>query len=269
MEQYNLDKKNAPIGVFDSGLGGISVLRALVREMPNENFLYYGDSANAPYGTKTLEEVRALTVASFEYLIQKGVKAVVVACNTATSAAVRYLREKYPDEIIIGIEPAIKPATNVCEQPNIIAMATPMTLKEQKFHALMDRYKDNANIMPLPCPGLVEFVEEGKVGTEEFLQFMTGLLEPFKEQKIDAVVLGCTHYPFAVSEIKKVLGDHVKLFDGAWGTARETKRRILEAGLANNQDMSGTITYENSAMSEDRLATCNLLFELPIDEDEQ
>lgn len=269
MKQSNLDKKYAPIGVFDSGLGGISVLRALVREMPNEDFLYYGDSANAPYGTKSLEEVRALTVSSVEYLMQKGVKAIVVACNTATSAAVRFLRETYPNEIIIGIEPAIKPATAVCEQPNIIAMATPMTLKEQKFHALMDRYKAQANIMPLPCPGLVEFVEDGKVGTDEFLQFMTTLLAPFKEQKIDAVVLGCTHYPFAVSEIKKVLGEHVKLFDGAWGTARETKRRIAAANLLNDHNELGTIIYENSAMSEKRLATCRLLYDLPIDEEEQ
>lgn len=268
MEQIN-HIKNAPIGVFDSGLGGISVLRALVREMPNENFLYFGDSANAPYGTKTIEEVRELTVSSVEYLMSKGVKAIVVACNTATSAAVRFLREKYPNEIIIGIEPAIKPATAVCEHPNIIAMATPMTLKEQKFHALMDRYKDMANIMPLPCPGLVEFVEDGKVGTEEFLDFMSNLFAPFKNQKIDAVVLGCTHYPFSVGEIKKVLGEQVRLFDGAWGTARETKRRIAQANLLTDSKEQGEITYENSAMSEARLATCKLLFDLPIDEEEQ
>lgn len=269
MEQHNIDKKNAPIGVFDSGLGGISVLRALVREMPNENYLYFGDSANAPYGTKTLEEVRTLTISGFEYLLQKGVKAVVVACNTATSAAVRYLREHYPEEIIIGIEPAIKPATAVCDKPNIIAMATPMTLKEEKFHALMDRYKDCANITPLPCPGLVEFVEDGKVGTEEFLQFMRELFEPFQHQKIDAVVLGCTHYPFAVNEIRQVLGEHVKLFDGAWGTARETKRRIKAAGLQTDSKLQGSITYENSAMSDKRMATCELLFGLPINEEEQ
>ena len=269
MEHNHLDITKAPIGVFDSGLGGISVLRALVREMPNENYLYFGDSANAPYGTKTLEEVRKLTVSNVEYLLQKGSKAVVVACNTATSAAVRYLREKYPQEIIIGIEPAIKPATTVCEQPTIIAMATPMTLKEQKFQALVSRYKDIANIIPLPCPGLVEFVEDGKVGTEEFLQFMTKLFAPFQNQRIDAVVLGCTHYPFSVGEIKKVLGDHVKLFDGAWGTARETKRRIAAAGLLNDSEEQGIINYENSAMSNARIAICKRLYELPIDEEEQ
>lgn len=269
MEYNDSNRKKAPIGVFDSGLGGISVLRALVREMPNEDYLYFGDSANAPYGTKTTELVRELTVKNVEYLMKKGTKAVVVACNTATSAAVRYLREKYPKEIIIGIEPAIKPATAICKRPNIIAMATPMTLKEDKFHALMDRYKAEANIMPLPCPGLVEYVEEGKVGTEEFLQYMTELFAPYMDKKIDAVVLGCTHYPFSVCEIKKVLGNHVKLFDGAWGTARETKRRIIAANLQNDSPSSGVITYENSAMSEKRLSICKLLYELPIDEDEQ
>lgn len=267
MEQHVIDKKCAPIGVFDSGMGGISVLRALVKEMPNENFLYLGDSAHAPYGTKSLEEVRALTVSNVEYLMNKGAKAVVVACNTATSAAVRFLREKYPDEIIVGIEPALKPATAVNEHPNVIVMATPMTLHEEKFHRLMDRYMDQANIIPLPCPGLMEFIEQGKVGTEELLLFVKKLFSPFDTQKIDAVVLGCTHYPFAVDEIRKVLGPDVKLFDGAWGTARETKRRISEAGLLCEQEEPGNITYENSAYTEERIAICKQLFELPINEE--
>ena len=139
------------IAVFDSGVGGISVLKSLVEVMPNEDFIYYGDSANAPYGTKTLEQVRALTCA----------KGLVVACNTATSAAVRILREQYPDVPIVGIEPAVKPAMLFMENPRVLVMATPMTIREEKLKKLMDRYRHLGEIIPLPCPGLMNFVERG------------------------------------------------------------------------------------------------------------
>ena len=135
-----MDEMQRPIGVFDSGVGGISVLRELVALMPNENFIFYGDSKNAPYGTKTLEEVRKLTLADAEYLMTQNVKALVVACNTATSAAIHILREKYQKEIpVIGIEPALKPAVSVKENPRVLVMATPMTLREKKFHNLMQK----------------------------------------------------------------------------------------------------------------------------------
>ena len=142
-----MDEMQRPIGVFDSGVGGISVLRELVALMPNENFIFYGDSKNAPYGTKTLEEVRKLTLADAEYLMTQNVKALVVACNTATSAAIHILREKYQKEIpVIGIEPALKPAVSVKENPRVLVMATPMTLREKKFHNLMQKFQDQAEI---------------------------------------------------------------------------------------------------------------------------
>ena len=141
-----MDEMQRPIGVFDSGVGGISVLRELVALMPNENFIFYGDSKNAPYGTKTLEEVRKLTLADAEYLRSRNVKALVVACNTATSAAIHILREKYQKEIpVIGIEPALKPAVSVKENSRVLVMATPMTLREKKFHNLMQKFQDGGD----------------------------------------------------------------------------------------------------------------------------
>lgn len=256
------DENEAPIAVFDSGVGGISVLRALINEMPNENYRYYGDSANAPYGTKSLEEVRRLTVSHVDRFIEEGAKAVVVACNTATSAAVRYLRQKYPMVPLIGIEPALKPAVLSKNHPNVVVMATPMTIREEKFHNLMDRYMGMAHIIPLPCPGLMEYIEHGDIQSEELEHFLARLFEPFEKQKLDAVVLGCTHYPFVSRELQKVLGGHVALFEGGPGTARETKRRIEAAGLRRRLQEKGTVWFENSEKSEAKQRLCKKLLEI-------
>lgn len=249
-------RKEAPIAVFDSGVGGISVLRALLQEMPNENYWYYGDSANAPYGTKSLEEVRRLTVSHVDRFIEEGAKAVVVACNTATSAAVRYLRQKYPTVPLIGIEPALKPAVLFKNHPNVVVMATPMTIREEKFHNLMGRYMGMAHIIPLPCPGLMEYIEHGDIQSEELECFLEKLFEPFEKQKLDAVVLGCTHYPFVSRELQKVLGSHVTLFEGGPGTARETKRRVAAAGLLNPSGKKGSIRFDNSQQSKEKQRLC-------------
>ena len=263
MEFFHLydkkEKKEAPIAVFDSGVGGISVLRALRALMPNEDYWYYGDSANAPYGTKSLEEVRRLTVLQVDRFVEEGAKAVVVACNTATSAAVRFLREKYPSVPLIGIEPALKPAVLSGNHPNVVVMATPMTLREEKFHNLMERYLGMAHIIPLPCPGLMEYIEHGDIHSVELEQFLRRLFEPFEIQKLDAVVLGCTHYPFVSRELQKVLGENVRLFEGGPGTARETKRRIAEAGLLKESEEEGTILFENSADSPEKQRLCKKL----------
>lgn len=257
------DKREAPIAVFDSGVGGISVLRALVSEMPNENYWYFGDSMNAPYGTRTLEEVRELTFCHVEHFIENGAKAVVVACNTATSAAVRLLRQKHPAYTIVGIEPALKPAVGVKEHPNVIVMATPMTLREEKFHNLMDRYVGQAHIVPLPCPGLMEYIERGITDSEELESFLRRLFAPFDMNCVDAVVLGCTHYPFVERELRKVLGDKIALFDGGTGTARETKRRLAALGLLRTGEERGRIIFENSESSEEKLALCHRLLNMP------
>lgn len=256
------NKKQRPIGVFDSGVGGISVLRELVALMPNENYIFYGDSGNAPYGTKTLSEVQRLTCADAEYLLGQGVKALVVACNTATSAAIRILRAQYPDIPVIGIEPALKPAVMAKENPRVLVMATPMTLREEKFRLLMERFEKRATILPLPCPGLVEFVERGELESPGLERFLTELFAQYREQPVDCVVLGCTHYPFVKPIVQKVLGEHVLVFDGGAGTARETKRQLQERGLLNPSAQKGTVVLQNSLASEEMIQLEQALLEV-------
>ena len=235
--------KNDHIAVFDSGIGGISVLRELVKLMPGENYLYFGDSANAPYGKKTTAEVRELTLKNTQMLLHRGAKALVVACNTATSAAIDVLRQTYPDTIILGIEPALKPAIQQFPTGNIGIMATQVTLREEKLQRLMAQF-DTATTQRLAAPGLVELIESGKAEAEETEAFLRDILAPYVG-KLDALVLGCTHYPFVKDTISRILGEKTVLFDGGAGTARQAQRLLEQAGLLN--DGEGSITIENSA----------------------
>ena len=245
-----------PIGVFDSGVGGISVLRHLVALMPQERFLYYGDSANAPYGTKTTQQVRELTFAVAQKLLDRGCKALVVACNTATAAAIEELRQAYPDTIIIGIEPALKVAADHFPGGRIGVMATPVTLREEKFDHLLHRFTESCQVVQLPAPGLVELVEHGKADSPEAEELLHPLLNP-QEGKLDAVVLGCTHYPFAKNVIQKLLGEKTVLMDGGPGTARETKRRLECAGLLRQG--AGEVVFENSSGDAKMIELCKKL----------
>ena len=242
-----MKKNDLSVAVFDSGLGGVSVLKELLCELPHENFIYYGDTANAPYGVRTADEVRALTFSVYENMKKRGIKAFVIACNTATSVAVAQLREKYPEDIIVGVEPALKPAALCRENPTVAVLATPLTLREEKFAALLGRFSGSAKVIPFACPGLVEFVERGETSGEELHIFLEELLSPLKCEKLDAVVLGCTHYPFVKEEIAKVLGTEVLIFDGSVGTARETKHRLDACGLLRDENKRGCVTFLDSS----------------------
>lgn len=239
-----MNSKQDFIAVFDSGVGGISVLRQLRRQLPNERFLYFGDSANAPYGTRPTQQVRELSLAVAEQLIPRGIKALVVACNTATAAAIDTLRQAHPDLIIVGVEPALKLAADHCPGRTVGVMATPVTLREEKFNHLAARFEDACQIVRLPAPGLVELVEAGKANSVETVELLTQLLGPWLG-KLDAMVLGCTHYPFAIQALRKVIGEDIPIYDGSEGTARETRRRLEAAGLL--REGTGEILFENSA----------------------
>lgn len=259
--KYSL-QSDGPIAVFDSGVGGISVLRELARLMPGEDYLYYGDSKNAPYGVKDTETVRTLTCEHARRLFDQGAKGLVVACNTATSAAVRTLRERYPYIPIVGIEPAVKPAAQSGDHPRVLVLATPMTIREEKFRRLMALYEKEADIVPLPCPGLMDFVERGDLDGEDLHKYLTELLYDYRDDAVDAVVLGCTHYPFARRQIQSVLGPHVRIFDGGEGTAREMQRRLASAGLLRPEDRQGHVVFENSDGNDEKLALCRALLAL-------
>lgn len=245
------------IAVFDSGLGGISVLRHLRRVLPGERFLYFGDSANAPYGIRTREDVEALTLAAVERLLSRGVKALVIACNTATAAAIDRLRDAYPDRIIVGIEPALKLAADRFPGGHIGVMATPVTLSEEKFAALMQRCSGQCRIRTIPAKGIVELVESGKADSPEMDEQLRALFAGCG--KLDALVLGCTHYPFASRSFVRVLGSDVVLLDGGEGTARETRRRLEKAGLLENG--CGSILIENSSGDSEKAALALRLLE--------
>ncbi len=229
------------IAVFDSGVGGVSVLRHLKQRMPCERYIYYGDCANAPYGKRSTEQVRQLTLAAVEKILaQYPVKALVVACNTATSAAIGHLRTLYPELIVIGIEPALKLAADRFPGGQIGVMATDVTLREEKFDLLLQRWGANSRVDKISAPGLVELVEQGQEDSAAAFELLEPILAPYRG-KLDALVLGCTHYPFAAAVIHKILGPDTALLDGGDGTARETLHRLKRADLLAKPGDGGVI----------------------------
>ena len=232
---------NDLIGFFDSGVGGISVLHTASRLLPNENFLYYGDNGNAPYGIRSLDEIRRLCANVVSVLLDRGVKAIVIACNTATSAYAEILRSEL-NIPIVGMEPAIKPAQLNRHGGEVIALATKATLSLPKFERLMGVY--GTNVIPVVGEGLVELVESGKADTEEADAALLRLLEPYRGRQIDSIVLGCTHYPFLESGIRKIFPDS-EIYDGRVGTAMRLRYLLEENGLLSDNS-PGTIEYQTS-----------------------
>ncbi len=256
-EGNGLDER--PVGVFDSSVGGISVLRELTRLMPHERFLYYGDSKNAPYGVRPEKEIEALTIQAADWFLQRDVKALVIACNTATSAAAPALRKRLSIPVI-GMEPALKPAAVNHKSGAILVMATPATLKQSKFQRLLGQYGEDVRMVP--CGGLMEFVERLELDSpalDEFLrQRLTGLGQP-----VESVVLGCTHYVFLKKAIRKVLPD-VALYDGNLGTARQLRNLLLERG-ALRETGAGGILLNTSGDGDEMIGIMKRLYEAGID----
>ena len=250
----------APVAVFDSGLGGISVLRELVRTLPRENYLYFGDSLHAPYGTKTPQEVITLSLQAADRLLSQGAKALVVACNTATSAAIRTLRKTYPDLSIVGTEPAIKPAVERHPGGRILMLATAMTVQEEKFQRLKAQYDDQAQIIGLPCEGLMEFVERGELRGSAVEAYLAEKLAPYLREPVDGIVLGCTHYPFLTGAIRRIVGPGPEIMDGSHGVAMQLARKLAENGMLRSSDAPGTAVFENSLDEPEILALSRALF---------
>ena len=231
----------APVAVFDSGVGGIGVLREIKKLLPHENLLYFGDSKMAPYGERTTRDVRALVLSHAARLLEAA-KALVLACNTATAAAAKELRLAYPHVPIIGMEPAVKPALSVAPHPKLLILATAATLREKKLTALLLKHRDDADFYKCAAPGLVRLVEAGLAESPQMDRYLATLLAPFKgENRPDAVVLGCTHFPFAKAAISRFFENRMPLFDGAAGTARELSRRLSVAGCLNPSKEKGAV----------------------------
>ena len=234
---------NDLIGFFDSGVGGISVLHEAVKLLPNEHFLFYGDNLHAPYGPRPLEEIRALSAAGIDVLLSRGVKAIVIACNTATSAYAETVRAAHPELPIVGMEPALKPAHFARHGGKVIVLATAATLRLEKFERLMRLYGDD--VITVVGQGLVELVESGKAHSPEASSLLKALLNPYRDMQIDAIVLGCTHYPFLRDTIQDLF-PRAGIFDGLNGTATRLKFLLDQKDLRSG-DAPGSVEYQSSA----------------------
>ena len=243
----------SPIGVFDSGLGGISVLHTVHALLPNENLVYLGDSKYNPYGTKTKEEITKRCIAICDEFIKMDVKAIIIACNTATSACVDVLRQRY-DVDIIGMEPALKVACDRGEHQKIAVWATNLTLAEKKFANLMNRFKDAHHIVKVPCPKLVEMVEHDQLEDTALVESV--LMEYLKAcdyQHLDSIVLGCTHFPFYTNYLKR-LCPNVHIIEGSVGTTLHTKDLLEQKDLLNKSKELGRIIWKNTLDSKIELS---------------
>ena len=240
-----VDKR--PVGFLDSGLGGVSVLGEALRVLPEENFVYFGDTRNIPYGDKPPETVYRYTHAAVDQLISLGCKAIVIACNTATSVAAAQLRQELPLPII-GMEPALKPASLLPGEGHVLVMATRNTLKLPKFQALMELYGKDA--IPLPCSGLMECVEDGQLSGPRVEGLLKELFAPYLSENIKAVVLGCTHYPFLRKTISRFFGPETALIDGNLGTVKQLRRRLEEENLLS-PGPGGKVTFLSSLEGEE------------------
>lgn len=227
---------NKPIGIFDSGIGGLTVLKEIINILPNEEYLYYADKDNMPYGIKPKENVKKYIEKAVEFLISKNVKAVVIACNTATSIAINGLRKEYSIPII-GIEPAAKPAIENRGEKKVLIMATPTTIKEEKLYNLLKKFNAKEIVDLIAMPKLVEFAEKGEFNSNKVNNYLKDKLKEYNLNEYSEVVLGCTHFPFFKEAILEVFPQNINIIDGSIGVANRLKNVLKETDLLGNNKL--------------------------------
>lgn len=260
--------KNRPIGIFDSGVGGLSVFNEVIKLLPYENIIYYSDSINCPYGNKSQDEIIALSDNIVKFLIRNNAKIIVVACNTATAASIDYLRNKYPSINFVGMEPAVKPAAINSKSGKIGILATKGTLEGKLFKETSKKFASDKDVLIRIGDGLVEIVESGKADTDEALKLLEKYIHPMIEAGIDQLVLGCTHYPFLLNNIKKIVGNSINIVDPAFPVAKRLKDllesnkliRLLHDKPSYNFYSSGDLVIINKIVDGFNLKNCNLSF---------
>jgi glutamate racemase len=242
-----ISEATSPIGIFDSGVGGLSVLRAIREDMPVERIIYLGDQAHIPYGPRPMEQIRNFSEAITQFLLEQGVKIVVVACNTASAAALKYLREKFQGVQFVGMEPAVKPAVEHTQTGKVGILATPATFQGALYASVVERFANGVELFQHTCNGLVQQIEAGELNSTRTREILEDALLPMLEKNIDTVVLGCTHYPYVIPLIKQIVGENVRVIDPAPAVARQV-RRLLEAGrMVSKASSLGTIKLYTSA----------------------
>ncbi len=248
---------DAPIGFFDSGVGGLSVLKHAVEVMPEENYIYFGDSANAPYGVRTREEVLDLTFQAVNNLMKQNIKALVIACNTATSVAVEALRGELSIPVI-SMEPAVKPALEQT-QGTVLLMATCVTLDSERVNALIHKWDTEKRILKVPCPNLAEEIEKEAFGQSHLAEYLKELLSDFENCGVSAVVLGCTHYAFVRERIQRILGENIAIFDGIDGTVAHLRELLIQRKIKREENALGSVKVESSKKDSGTLELYNHL----------
>lgn len=240
-----------PIGIFDSGVGGLSVLRQIHQLMPHENLIYVADQGHVPYGPRSAAEIQHFSRAITHFLRQQQAKIIVVACNTATAAALNDLRQTFPDISFVGMEPAVKPAARQTQTGQVGVLATTTTIKSERYADLMARFAQDVTVYEDPCLGLVEAIEAGEFATPETKQLLQSILQPMLAKQVDTVVLGCTHYPFVVDVIEEIVGTAVSIIDPAPAVARQTQRVLGKEELLNQTNTSPRIRLLTTGNSTD------------------
>ena len=239
-----------PIGVFDSGVGGLSVLRAMRQLMPSENVIFFGDQGHVPYGPRPLEEVRAFSEGITRWLLDEGAKLIVVACNTASAAALKHLRETFPDVKFVGMEPAVKPAAEWTRSRVVGVLATPATFQGALYASVVERFASGVEILQNTCPGLVQEIEQGNLEGDKTRAILESALRPMLEKNVDTVVLGCTHYPFVIPLIERIVGESVRVIDPAPSVARQAERLLEAEGTRNLSEGRGRVQFYTSGEAE-------------------
>jgi glutamate racemase len=255
---------NQPIGVFDSGLGGLSVLRDIRALLPNEDIRYYADSAYCPYGLRSPEEIRERTRLCAGELLEQGVKAIVVACNTASAMAIEDVRAVYPDVHFIGLEPAVKPAVHLTRSGKVGVLATPRTVAGERLRWLIETHGGGVEVHTVAAPGLVELVEAGILNGEDVTAALRPLLDPMIDVGVDVVVLGCTHYPFLQAEIEAYMGEGVPVIDSGAAIARRTHFVLERSGLLTSDPAPGSLVLMTSALAAEVEPVARMLLGEPV-----
>jgi glutamate racemase len=240
-----------PIGVFDSGVGGLSVLRAIRAQMPEEMVIYFGDQEHIPYGPRPMEQIRNFSEAITKFLLEQDAKLIVVACNTASAAALKYLRGKFPAVPFVGMEPAVKPAAEHTHTGKVGVLATPATFQGALYASVVERFANGVELLQDACPGLVQEIEHGNLESSETRQILEKALLPMLERNIDTIVLGCTHYPFVIPLVQQIVGENVRVIDPAPSVAKQV-RRVLEAqGMKNRSGGRSDVIFYTSGDPEE------------------
>ena len=236
----------SPIGIFDSGVGGLSVLRAIRAQMREESVLYFGDQGHIPYGPRRMEQIRDFSEAITNFLLERDAKLIIVACNTASAAALKYLRGKFPNVQFVGMEPAVKPAAENTQTGKVGVLATPATFQGALYASVVERFANGVLLFQNTCNGLVQQIEHGNLNGNETRRILEDALHPMLENNIDTVVLGCTHYPFVIPLVQEIVGDKVRVIDPAPAVAKQAQRLLEAGGVKNDSKERGKVKFYTS-----------------------